>query len=126
YVALGHIHKRQAIKGSPVPAWYCGTPYQINFGEQGMAKGEHVVDLVSGQPPQIQFLPLELLHPLQLLSCHEDQLPEIYASWQDCSDYLKLRVSLDAPRKGLADEIRERLGSQLLQIELQTPAKSEQ
>ncbi|MGV3526185.1 MAG: metallophosphoesterase family protein [Candidatus Sericytochromatia bacterium] len=121
YIALGHIHKRQKVKGSPVPAWYCGTPYQIDFGEQGASKGVQLVDLVPGQSPQVSFRELELLHPLQLISCHEDELPGLYGLWSERPDYLKLRVRVDARRKGLSDELRSRFGPQLLGFEIQLP-----
>jgi len=125
YVALGHIHKRQQVKGSPVPAWYCGTPYQIDFGEHDMEKGVHLVDFEPGKKAQIQFRQLKLKHALQLITCHEDELPEIYTRWQGTSDYLKLRVKVAAPRKGLSDELRQKLGKNLLGIEIQAPQKSD-
>lgn len=124
YVALGHIHKRQEIKGSPVPAWYCGTPYQIDFGEHGMTKGVQLVDLALGKSPLITFKELKLKHSLRLITCHEDELPEIYQQWQDTEDYLKLRVQVNAPRKGLSEEIRQHLGSNLLVLEIHSPKKS--
>lgn len=123
YVALGHIHKRQAIRGSAVPAWYCGTPYQIDFGEAGSEKGVHIIDLQQGQKPRVHFHKLKLMHPLQSIDIHEDLLEEIYDRWQDTPDLLKLRVKVDAPRKGLADEIRRVLGERLLKVEIQTPEK---
>lgn len=123
YVALGHIHKRQKVKGSPVPAWFSGTPYQIDFGEAGMEKGVQIIDFQKGQKPGIEFIPLELLHPLQNVVCHEDDLETIYDTWQERPELLKLKVKLNAPRKGLADKIRAVFGAQLLRIELVTPEK---
>lgn len=123
YVALGHIHKRQQVKGSPVPTWYCGTPYQIDFGEAEMEKGVQIIELEAGKAPQIRFHELQLKHPLKNLSCHEDELESIFDTWQDRPELLKLRVQLTAPRKGLADEIRKALGPQLLRVELLTPGK---
>lgn len=125
YVALGHIHKRQKVKGSPVPAWYCGTPYQIDFGEHDMEKGVNLVDFAPGQTAQVQFRPLKLKHELQLVNCHEDELPGVYSQWQGSEDFLKLRVKVDAPRKGLSDELRQQLGSRLLSIEIQAPQKAD-
>lgn len=125
YVALGHIHKRQQVKGSPVPAWYCGTPYQIDFGEHGMEKGVHLVDFEAGKKAQVEFRQLSLKHALQLVNCHEDELPEIYAKWKGAEDFLKLRIKVDAPRRGLSDEIRQRLGPRLLGIEIQAPPKAD-
>lgn len=123
YVALGHIHKRQSVKGASVPTWYCGTPYQIDFGEAKSEKGVHLIDLNPGQKARVRFHKLKLLHPLQSLDIHEDQLEEVYDRWQEQPDLLKLRVKVDAPRKGLADEIRSVLKDQLLKVEIHTPEK---
>jgi exonuclease SbcD len=38
YVALGHIHKHQALSTNP-PAVYAGSPERIDFGEEREAKG---------------------------------------------------------------------------------------
>lgn len=124
YIALGHIHKRQQVKKSPVPSWYSGTPYHIDFGEADTTKGVHLVDFVPGKSPVVHFEPLELLHPLTFVRCHEDQLDEVLTEWQDTHHYLKLRVQVKAPRKGLVDELRERLGKNLLHVELLLPPKA--
>lgn len=123
YIALGHIHKRQQVKHAPVPAWYCGTPYQIDFGEAGAEKGVQWIELTPGKTPVVHFEPLELLHPLAMITCHEDDLDQVYTEWKDTHHYLKLRVQVKAPRKGLVDDLREKLGKNLLHVELKLPAK---
>ncbi len=123
YVALGHIHKRQKAKGAPVPAWYCGTPYQIDFGEAGMEKGVHIIELEAQKAPVVHFEPLELLHPLEMITCKEADLEDVITEWKDTHHYLKIRVHVKAPRKGLVDELRERLGKNLLHVEVRLPEK---
>ena len=34
YVALGHLHRTQQLPGG-APIWYCGSPIQVDFGEEG-------------------------------------------------------------------------------------------
>jgi DNA repair protein SbcD/Mre11 len=125
YIALGHIHKRQQVKQAPVPTWYCGTPYQIDFGEAGAEKGVHLVDFETNKSPVVHFEPLELLHPLAMITCQEEQLEDILTEWKDTHHYLKLRIHVKAPRKGLVDDLRERLGNNLLHVELKLPPKNE-
>ncbi len=38
YAALGHVHKYQRLEGAKIPAYYVGSPYQLDFGEAGEEK----------------------------------------------------------------------------------------
>ncbi|HEY1739726.1 MAG TPA: exonuclease SbcCD subunit D, partial [Acidimicrobiia bacterium] len=58
YVALGHLHRRQSIPGSKVPAWYCGSPIQVDFGDDTDPRGVLLVDAEPGLPPRVEFAAL--------------------------------------------------------------------
>lgn len=49
YVALGHIHKAQALEGA-VPMVYAGSLQRVDFGEEDEEKGFYVVDMDPSQP----------------------------------------------------------------------------
>ena len=49
YVALGHIHKPQGLN-LMWPAWYCGSPMQMDFGEEKDEKSVLVFDAAPGIP----------------------------------------------------------------------------
>jgi DNA repair exonuclease SbcCD ATPase subunit/DNA repair exonuclease SbcCD nuclease subunit len=65
YVALGHIHQRQAISipGEHGVAHYPGGIDRFTFGEQGEEKGATIVELIGDVPgnpgfhPQLTFVP---------------------------------------------------------------------
>ncbi len=54
YLALGHIHERQTIKGSGGRARYCGTPLMVSFDERG-EHGVDIVELERGREPVVRF-----------------------------------------------------------------------
>lgn len=118
YVALGHIHKHQPIQGSQSPAWYSGTPYQIDFGEAERAKGVLLVDLEENKAPVPRFVELKLKRQLKNIKCHEDELDTICQEYQDFAGLLKLQVQVEGARKGLRDQLRSKLGPSLLSVEL--------
>jgi exonuclease SbcD len=58
YVALGHIHRHQALnEGHPPPIVYCGSLERIDFGEEHEPKG-FVVAKVSRGDAQWEFVPV--------------------------------------------------------------------
>ena len=83
YLALGHIHKAQTLRGSNGKARYCGTPLPVSFDE-----GEkHSVTLVEinkhGDIPQITTIPIENPRPLVTLPA------EGFTSWDEAVTLLQ-------------------------------------
>ncbi len=68
YVALGHIHCPQAVKGTSERMRYCGTPMPMDFDEEGHPHGADVVELAShGAAPMVRrawFAPLRAVATL--------------------------------------------------------------
>jgi exonuclease SbcD len=126
YVALGHLHRAQQLPG-PAPLHYCGSPLQLDFGETANEPAVTVVDVRPGKPAAVRSVPLRAGSRLRTL---RGSLVDVLAAaaelpapapasaeevpgdtgaesgpWPD-----HLRVVLDeAPRAGLADEVRERV-----------------
>jgi len=57
YVALGHIHKHQALHQNP-PVVYAGSVERVDFGEEGEEKGFVVAEVEKGEA-RWEFIPLE-------------------------------------------------------------------
>ena len=58
YVALGHLHRRQHV-AAPCPAvHYCGSPLNVDFGEQDNPSVALLVDATPTTPARITELPV--------------------------------------------------------------------
>lgn len=87
YLALGHIHFPQEIKGSNGKARYSGSPIPMNFEEDY----HHFVNIVEiekrGEMPQVRQIPIEPLYKMVTLSAKD--LPEGKHSCTDLIPILK-------------------------------------
>ena len=85
YLALGHIHFPQEIKGSNGKARYSGSPIPMNFEEDY----DHFVNIVEiekrGEIPQVRQILIEPLFKMETLSAKE--LPE---GKRSCTDLLPI------------------------------------
>lgn len=77
YLALGHIHHAQWVKGSDHRARYSGAPLPVSFDETY----EHSVSIVTmhkhGDAPQLRVIPINNPHPLVNLPTQG------YVGWED-------------------------------------------
>lgn len=64
YVALGHIHKPQAIPGARAKARYAGSPIQMDFGERDHHKSVTLVEVKAGRMARVEELVLTTVRPL--------------------------------------------------------------
>lgn len=106
YVALGHIHRPQAVPGTAVPTHYAGSPLQLDFGEAGEAKSFVLVDAApGGGPAEVQTLPYEGAIALAKVRVSLTQL-ERDAPRLAKAGHLHVTVLLDAPDPDLASRVR--------------------
>ncbi|MGI6119695.1 MAG: metallophosphoesterase family protein [Desulfosporosinus sp.] len=64
YVALGHLHRAQAVKGAAVPTRYSGSPLAYSFSETGYAKSVVLVEGFPGRPVTTREIFLSAGYPL--------------------------------------------------------------
>lgn len=64
YVALGHLHRPQIVKGAPAPTRYSGSPLAYSFSESGYAKSVILIEAFPGQPVDIREIYLNSGYPL--------------------------------------------------------------
>ena len=103
YVAMGHLHRPQQIAGA-CPIRYCGSPLQLDFGEEGDEKCVLLVDAQPESPARVETVPLRAGRRLRTLR----GTLEYVESMKDAVGDDFLRVVLDEPgRAGLGDRVRE-------------------
>lgn len=111
YIALGHVHKPQAVRPSP-PAWYSGSPLQQDFGEQRQDKFVNLIDAHPGQPAEVTQLPMTAGRALLDIgtSEHGVHLGGL-AEWTERvgDAWLRVFAEVDEPLANLPAAVRELL-----------------
>lgn len=107
YVALGHVHRPQPVRGSPATARYAGSLLQLDFGEVEQAKSVCVVEAHPGIPVKVREVRLSAGR--RLLDVR-GTLDEVVARAREVGDaYLRVFLTVDRPVPGIADRVREAL-----------------
>ncbi|HEV7863895.1 MAG TPA: exonuclease SbcCD subunit D C-terminal domain-containing protein [Acidimicrobiia bacterium] len=102
YVALGHLHRTQSLASS-APAWYCGSPLQLDFGETENQPSVLLVEAAPDGPASVERVPLAAGRRLRTLTGTVTELAARAGGTGD--DFLRVFVAEPA-RPGLADEVR--------------------
>ena len=109
YVALGHLHRRQALP-APAPVHYSGAPLAVDFGEQDNTSVVCLVEATPGTPARITDIPVTAGRRLRTVHGTLAELEARAGAYGD--DYL--RVYLREPtRAGLRDDTLEILPNAL-------------
>ena len=121
YVALGHLHRAQQMLGSTT-IHYCGSPLQLDFGEQEQAKQVNLVEVEPGIPAKVTAVPLRSGRRLRTLTGTVAQLAAL-ADGAEAGDLAEswLRVRVTEPgRAGLAEEVRQALGERVVDVRVES------
>ena len=120
YIALGHIHKPQKVGGT-LPAYYAGSPLQLDFREVGQEKTFVFIDATPGWPAQIQHVPYEGGLPLQDIRATLAELEADAARYRD-GCWLRVTVPLADRDPDINRKVREILPRALVvRVELPAP-----
>lgn len=120
YVALGHVHRPQKIDGA-APIHYCGSPLQLDFGEEDQVKSVNLVEIEPGIPPKVT---LEVLEAGRALRTLRGTMAELTALLEDgtVDSEAWLRVMVNEPRRvTLVDEVRELFGERVVEVRTESP-----
>ncbi|TGE31517.1 exonuclease subunit SbcD [Desulfosporosinus sp. Sb-LF] len=96
YVALGHLHRAQAVKGAAVPTRYSGSPIAYSFSETGYAKSVILVEAFPGQAVSTREIFLNAGYPLVKWQAKEGlaQVQHWIDEGKDLHAWIDLEVSL--------------------------------
>ena len=122
YVALGHVHKPQAVTASPSPARYAGSPLQLDFGERDQQKSVVIVEATGGMPARVREVPLAAGRKLLDLAGTLDELRAQAATVGDA--WVRATVRVDAPVPGIVAAVHEILPS-AVEVKMDYPRAEE-
>ncbi len=129
YVALGHLHRPQTIKGTDYPVRYSGSPIPLRFNETGYRKVVYLMEL-SDDGTLIRDAEIEIPVFKELCTVEGDEASVISEAmardWN--GKYIQIKLKLTAPRVGISDKIRQAFsnrGGDVLSVELELPEAKE-
>lgn len=108
YVALGHIHKPQAIQDyAGQGGRYAGSLLQLDFGEAGDTKSVFIIDAKPGRPTElIKQYDITSGKQLRQFRVNYDELERRMSEVKTFDGYAKLVINMDRPVPGLKDRLR--------------------
>jgi exonuclease SbcD len=101
YVALGHLHRRQAVPG-PCPVHYCGSPLAIDFGEEENTPSVSIVDVSATTSAKVRPVPITAAVKLRTV---RGSLADLAAMSVDETAWLRVYVR-ERPRAGLKEDVQ--------------------
>lgn len=105
YVALGHLHRRQALPAA-CPVHYSGAPLAVDFGEEDNQSVVCLIDVAPGVPARVTDLPIKAGRRLRTVRGTVAELTAAAADFGE--DYLRVSVREPA-RAGLREELLDAL-----------------
>lgn len=121
YVALGHLHRPQEIKGASYPVRYSGSPLPLRFNEADYAKTVCLLEV--GTSFSVEEIEIPVFR--ELCTVEEEDLESVLkrAREEDWDGkYIRVKLTLDNPQVGIGDQVREAFrerGGDALIVELE-------
>jgi exonuclease SbcD len=103
YVALGHLHRRQAVN-APCPVHYSGSPISVDFGEEDNTPGVLLVEVSPDTPAKVRDVPLSAAVALRTVRGSLAELSALHPG----DAWLRVYVR-ERPRAGLREEVQDLL-----------------
>ena len=117
YVALGHVHRYQRLEYAPTEAYYCGSLYQLDFGESGQGKYFNSV-VLEDKSVKVEKIQLSLKRRLEKVVISKGSNLEKLKEFRNNNVYLWVEVEAETPQEFLVikDKVEKLLEERLLKI----------
>ena len=129
YVALGHLHRPQTIKGTDYPIRYSGSPIPLRFNETNYRKKVYLLELSDdGALVCDKEIKVPIFKELCTVEGDEASVTSDAMTGDWAGKYIQVKLKLTAPRVGISDEIRQAFGNrggEVLSVELELPEVKE-
>ncbi len=125
YVALGHLHRPQTIKGTDYPIRYSGSPIPLRFNEAGYKKKVYLLELSDdGILARDEAIEIPVFKELCTVTGDEE-----FVLWDAQTQvwdgkYIQVKLELNKPQMGVNDKIRQAFsarGGEVLSVEVEVP-----
>ena len=125
YVALGHLHRPQTLKGTDSPIRYSGAPIPLRFNEAAYLKKVYLLEL-SDDGLLVRDEGIEIPVFKELCTLEGDENSILWEARMGTWDgkYIQVKLKLDKPRVGVGDEIRQAFSErdgEVLSVEVELP-----
>lgn len=105
YVALGHIHRPQNVRGPRIR--YCGAPLQYARDEAGQVRSATIAELDAAGAVTVRTAPLRPLHPVwQIRGRLEALLAPGFGPGQQAEDYFFVTLTDETPPAAPMERLR--------------------
>ena len=125
YIALGHLHRPQPIKGATSPIRYSGSPLPLRFNETGYSKKVYLLELSdNGSLVQDEAIEIPVFKELCTITGNEESVLWEASTQMWDGKYIQVKLELRTPRVGISDEIRQAFGErggEVLSVEIEMP-----
>jgi len=118
YIALGHVHRYQRIDHAPVPAYYTGSLYQLDFSESGDEKFFNFI--VYEDDLRVEKVPLSLKNQLREIKLSQEEVLKRLRELEGGKELLKVVLGV-TDREGVnhtVEILKKDLGERLIKLEL--------
>ncbi|WP_163195073.1 exonuclease SbcCD subunit D [Clostridium thermarum] len=96
YIALGHLHRPQRVKGTTLKAYYAGSPIQYSKSEVGYVKSMYIVDVKAGSEAVVEEVYLSNYKPIEIWKCKSiEEAVEMCKENSDRDIWVYLEVETD-------------------------------